>query len=154
MRTHKYKIQEFVRVVFLVATAILASFPLGCSKSTPACDSGKVIDGVIFAVGQDIRKNLAGIASVGGPGMELSDDEWRSIRAGMVIGVDNIKEQGFDANSGKRTCSGSVTITDHGKAKTTQMTYFAELDKTSGEVKTLLSQPKPAKEDDLPQAPQ
>ena len=139
MSTTDFRRREVGVVAFLAAAALLVPLMAGCSKSTPACDSGKVMDGVIYAVGQDIRKNLSGIAAMGGPGMELSDDEWRTIRSGMIITVENIKEQGFDEASGQRTCAGNVTITRSGKKETMPVAYFAEIDKTSGELKTTIS---------------
>lgn len=155
MSTTDFRRGEFGVVAFLAAAALLVPLIAGCSKSTPACDSGKVMDGVIYAVGQDIRKNLSGIAAMGGPGMELSDDEWRTIRSGMIITVENIKEQGFDEPSGQRTCAGNVIIMRSGKKETMPVTYFAEIDKTSGELKTTISAPKGKEnEGNPPQTPQ
>jgi hypothetical protein len=56
----------------------------GCSKSIPGCDDGKTVKAVINAVSQDFRKNLSGIAGMGGPGMELSEDEWKTICEGGI----------------------------------------------------------------------
>ena len=155
MSTTDFRRMEVGVVAFLAAAALLVTLMAGCSKSTPACDSGKVMDGVIYAVGQDIRKNLSGIAAMGGPGMELSDDEWRTIRSGMIITVENIKEQGFDEASGQRTCAGNVIIMRSGKKETMPVTYFAEIDKTSGELKTTISASKGKEnEENPPQTPQ
>lgn len=107
-----------------------------CSKSAPKCDSSKAVDAVIYAVGQDMRKDLSGIAGIGGP--ELSDEEWRMFRAGMVITVDNMREQGVDESSGKRTCAGNVSIQSSGKTDIIPVTYVTELD-ASGNVKVSVS---------------
>lgn len=80
MKKTAFKMREIGGAALLAVTALLLPLAAGCSKSTPACDSGKVIDGVIYAVGQEIRKNLSGIAEMGGSG--LSDDEWRTLRWG------------------------------------------------------------------------
>jgi hypothetical protein len=130
----------------VVRSAVLASvltmlLPLswGCTKSAPKCDSGKATTAVIDAVGRDMKKDLAAIAGMGGPGMELSDDEWRTIRAGMVIDLENIKEQGLDENSGKRTCGADLIVVRSGKKKTTPITYVLELNKESGALSTTVS---------------
>ena len=70
------------RVALIGIFAALLFVVCGCSKAAPACDGGKTIDAVINLVGQDLKKDLAAVAGMGGPGMELSEDEWRTMRAG------------------------------------------------------------------------
>jgi hypothetical protein len=107
-----------------------------CSKAAPKCDSSKAVDAVIYAVGQDMRKDLSGVAGIAGP--ELSEEEWRMFRAGIVITVDNMREQAVDENTGKRTCAGNVSIQNSGKTEIIPVTYVTELD-ASGSVKVSLS---------------
>jgi len=96
----------------------------GCSKSLPKCDDGKTIKAVIYAVGQDFRKQLSGIAGIQS-GTELSDDEWKLLRSGMIIDLENIREQNFDKNAGKRTCAANLMIVQSGKKELTPITYIA-----------------------------
>ncbi len=128
-------------IIFTGALTMLSTFLFGCSKSTPKCDSGKAITGVIDTVGQNFKKDLASLTGMGGPGMELTDDEWKTIRAGMIIDLENIREQGFDENSGKRTCTANLMIVSSGKKKIIPITYISEINKDSGEFKTTISVP-------------
>lgn len=123
-------------VILLFSVVITGLFVTSCSKSAPTCDSSKAVDAVIYAVGQDIRKDLSGVASIGGS--ELSDEEWKMFRAGMVITVDNMREQGVDEGTGKRRCAGQVSIQNSGKTDLIPVTYTTELD-TSGAVKVVVS---------------
>jgi len=133
-------IKVFVNaIIFTGALTILSTLLFGCSKSTPKCDSGKAVTGVIDTVGQDFKKDLAALTGMGGPGMELTDDEWKTIRAGMIIDLENIREQGFNENSGKRTCAASLLIVSGGKKKIIPITYISEIQKDSGELKTTIS---------------
>jgi len=122
--------------VMLFCVMVLGLSASSCSKSVPKCDSGKAVDAVIYAVGQDIRKDLSGVAGMSGS--QLSDDEWRMFRAGMMITMDNMKELVFDEGSNKRTCSGSVTIQNSGKTNVLPVTYVEELD-AAGELKVSVS---------------
>jgi hypothetical protein len=119
--------------------AILMFTAYGCSKSAPSCDSGKTVKSVINLVGQDFKKNLASIAGLGGPGMELSDDEWRTIRAGMIIDLENIREQSFDEAEGKRKCAANLMILNGGKKELIPVTYVSEINKDTGELNITLS---------------
>ncbi|MBI5847873.1 MAG: hypothetical protein HZB31_07990 [Nitrospirae bacterium] len=123
-------------LVILFCIALMMLLLSSCSQSVPKCEGSKAVDAVIYAVGQDIRKDLSGVAGISGP--ELSDEEWRMFRAGMVITVDNMREQGFDQGSGKRTCAGNVSIQNSGKTDIIPVTYVIELD-SSGNVKTSVS---------------
>ena len=126
----------------LVITGIfifLLIFSFGCSKSAPKCDDGKTVKAVVDAVSQDMKKDLAAVAGMGGPGMELSDDEWRTIRAGMVIDLENIREHSFDEAAGKRNCAANVMIVKGGSKELIPVTYVAERNKDTGDVKVTLS---------------
>lgn len=118
---------------FMGALFLLQS---SCSKSAPKCDSSSAVDAVIYFVGQDLKKDLSGLA--GFSGAELSEEEWRMLRAGMVITVNNMREQGVDQGSGKRTCAGNVSIQNSGNTDIIPVTYVTELD-ASGEVKVSVS---------------
>jgi hypothetical protein len=107
----------------------------GCSKSTPNCDDSKTVDAVIDAVGQNMKKKLAGIAGVQ-PGMELSDDEWKLMRAGMIISLENIK--GMKTEEGKSECSADLIIVSGGSKETTPITYNASIQKDSGSLQITL----------------
>jgi hypothetical protein len=111
----------------------------GCSKSVPGCDGGKTVTAVINTVSQNFKKDLAGIAGLGGPGMELSEDEWKTIRSGMVIDLEAIREQSFDESAGKRICSANLMIVQGGKKELIPITYVPEVNKETGEMKIALS---------------
>ena len=110
----------------------------GCSKSVPKCDDGKTIDAVINAVSQDFRKQLSGLAGVQA-GMELSDDEWKLLRSGMIIDLENIREQNFDENTGKRTCAANLMIVQGGKKELTPITYIPVRQEGSNELQVTIS---------------
>jgi len=118
---------------------MLLSLVSGCSKSVPGCDDGKTVKAVINTVSEDFRKNLSAIAGMGGAGMELSDDEWRTIRSGMVIDLENIRELSFDEAAGKRVCAANLMVVQGGKKELIPVTYVPELNKDTGELKTALS---------------
>jgi hypothetical protein len=118
--------------------SMLSVLVSGCSKSVPSCDDGKSIKAVVFSVSQDMKKQLSGIAGVQ-PGMELSDDEWRLIRSGMIIDLENIREQNFDKDTGKRMCAANLMIQSGGKKDLIPITYAEELDPGTGEVKVVVS---------------
>lgn len=122
--------------VLFFCVVLLTGLIASCSKSAPKCDSSKAVDAVIYAVGQDLRKDLSGLAGISGS--QLSDDEWRMFRAGMVITVDTMREQGVDESAGKRTCAGNVSIQEHGKTDIIPVTYSTELD-AAGSVKVNVS---------------
>ena len=111
----------------------------GCSKSIPGCDDGKTVKAVINTVSQDFKKDLAGIAGLGGPGMELSEDEWKTIRAGMVIDLEGIREQSFDEAVGKRICAANLMIMQGGRKELIPITYVPEINRETGELKIALS---------------
>jgi hypothetical protein len=133
--------QNFLRtgMVLIGVFAVLLVAVYGCSKSTPACDNGKTIKTVINLVSQDFKKDLAAIAGLGGPGMELTDDEWRTIRAGMIIDLENIREHSYDEAAGNRKCAANLMIVSSGKKELIPITYVSEINKNTGELKITLS---------------
>ncbi|MEW6418470.1 MAG: hypothetical protein AB1480_10160 [Nitrospirota bacterium] len=138
----KVKLSKNFRCTGMVLTGVFAIllFALqGCSKSTPACDSGKTIKTVVNIVSQDFKNDLAAIVGVGGPGMELTDEEWKSIRAGMVIDLENIREHSFDEAECKRKCAANLMIVSGGSKELIPVTYISEINKDTGELKVTLS---------------
>ncbi len=131
----KKKIGERVCLSFMIFICLFLVIS-GCSKSTPECDDSKTIDAVIHAVGQNMKGKLAGIAGVQ-PGMELSDDEWRLIRSGMVISLDNIK--GFKTEEGKSECTADLIIVSSGSREVNPITYHASINKDSGSLQISIS---------------
>jgi hypothetical protein len=133
---------KLVKKYFYIGIGILTVLLFavyGCSKSIPACDNGKTIKSVINLVSQDFKKDLASIAGLGGPGMELTDDEWRTIRAGMVIDLENIREHSYDEAEGKRKCAANLMIVSSGKKELIPITYVSEINKDTGELNLSLS---------------
>lgn len=126
-------------VVITSLFAMLLILVGGCSKSIPGCDDGKTVKAVINTVSQDFRKDLAGIAGLGGPGMELSEDEWKTIRSGMVIDLQDIREQSFDEAAAKRICAANLMIMQGGKKELIPITYVPEINRETGELKIALS---------------
>jgi hypothetical protein len=138
----KIALSKTVHTSAFVVTGLLAMLLIlagGCSKSIPGCDDGKTVKAVINMVSQDFRKNLSGIAGMGGPGMELSEDEWKTIRAGMIIDLENIREQSFDEAAGKRTCAANLMVVQGGKKDLIPITYVPEVNKETGELNIALS---------------
>jgi hypothetical protein len=126
-------------VVITGLFAMLSILLGGCSKSIPGCDDGKTVKAVINTVSQDFKKNLSGIAGMGGPGMELSEDEWKTIRSGMVIDLEAIREQSFDEAAGKRICAANLMVVQGGKKELIPITYVPEINRKTGELKIALS---------------
>lgn len=136
------KLSKNFRCMGMVLTGVFAIllFALqGCSKSTPACDNGKTIKVVVNIVSQDFKNDLAAIVGAGGPGMELTDDEWRTMRAGMIIDLENIREHSFDEAEGKRKCAANLMIVSGGSKELIPITYDSEINKDTGELKITLS---------------
>jgi hypothetical protein len=126
-------------MVLIGVFAVLLLAEYGCSKSAPACDNGKTVKAVINIVGKDFKNDLASIAGLGGPGMELTDDEWRTIRAGMIIDLENIREHSYDEAEGKRKCAANLMIVTSGSKELIPVTYVSEINKDTGELKITLS---------------
>ena len=134
---------DFICRPFLMR-AVLAGFILGsglflfaCSKAAPKCDSGGAVDAVIHEVSQDMKKDFNYLASAGTG--ELTEDEWRTMRAGIMITVVDIREQNFDKDTDRRTCAGNLVIQEAAGKESIPITYIPETDKASGGVKVTLS---------------
>lgn len=137
MKRKKFSRGGIAEVTMVVTISLIMGLLPACSKSTPSCDSGKAVDSVVNLAGQQIRKELSFVASMGGS--PLSNDEWRSLRLDMAIDVDNITQKGFDENTGVRTCAGTLSISHGGRKERTPIEYSIELNKASGELKTTMS---------------
>lgn len=116
---------------------VAALFVSACSKAAPKCDNGKAVDAVIHEVSQDLKKDMGMLAGAGGD--ELSEDEWRTLRAGMIITVDNIREQNYAKDSDRRTCAGNLIIQDSSGKESIPIVYIPETDKASGEIRVTLT---------------
>lgn len=137
MKRKKFSSGGIAQVTMGVIMVLSMGLMPACSRSTPACDSGKAVDSVVHLAGQRIRTELSFLTSMGGS--PLSDDEWRSLRLGMAINVGNITEKGFNENTGNRICAGTLTVTNRGRKERTPIEYSIELDKASGKLKTTMS---------------
>ena len=71
--------------------------------------------------------------------MELSDDEWKLLRSGMIIDLENIREQNFDKDTGKRTCAANLMIVEGGKKELTPIIYIPMTQEGSGELQVTIS---------------
>jgi len=131
--------KNFYGMVLTVVFAILLFVVQGCSKSTPACDNGKTIKAVVNIVSQDFKNDLSEIVGLGRPGMELTDEEWKTMRAGMVIDLENIREHSFDEAEGKRKCAANLMIVSGGSKELIPVSYVSEINKDTGELKVALS---------------
>ncbi len=123
--------------VFAGLIFVAGFFLFGCSKAAPKCDSGKVVDAIIHEVSQDMKKDANFLAGAGSG--ELSEDEWRTLRAGIMITVDNIREQNYAKDLDKRTCAGNLIIQDSSGKESIPVVYIPETDKVSGEVRVALT---------------
>ncbi|TAN43813.1 MAG: hypothetical protein EPN22_09055 [Nitrospirae bacterium] len=128
-----FRIGEVIAGLIFSAAFLL----FACSKAAPKCDSGKAVDAVIHEVSQDMKKDLNFLASAGSGG--LSEDEWRTLRAGITITVDNIREQNYVKDSDRRTCAGTLTIQDSSGKESIPVVYVPDTDKASGEVRVTLT---------------
>lgn len=139
MKVRLFKNPNRTGIVLTGVFAAMLFAVYGCSKSAPSCDSGKNIKAVINTVSQDFKKDLSAIVGLGGPGMELTDDEWKTIRAGMVIDLESIREHGYDEAEGKRKCAANLMIVSSGQKELVPITYISEMNKDTGELKVTLS---------------
>ncbi len=119
----------------LILVAVL--FLFSCSKAAPKCDNGKAVDAIIHEVSQDMKKDANFLAGAGSG--ELSDDEWRTLRASIMITVDNIREQNYAEESDKRTCAGNLIIQDSSGKESIPVVFIPAADKVSGEVRVTLT---------------
>ncbi len=108
--------------VLVAALLIFAA----CTKPTPPCDNSKTVDAVINAVAEELKEDLRALTSVLS-GRELSDNEWRLRRSGMIISVNNIRQLSFDEESGQYECAGDLRIISSGSREDTPITYTYRL---------------------------
>lgn len=127
----------FILILFgtLIILAMLLS---GCTKSRPSCDDKKTVKAVIAEASETFKKQLSGLTATQ-PGMELSDDEWRLLRAGMEITVKNINQQGFDGQTGKYACSADLIINQGGAKESILISYTSEHVQNTGNVQVTIS---------------
>lgn len=126
-----YMIMPILTGIFLICTGFLA----GCTKSLPMCDSKKVKKVVIEQHIEELKSQVAGVAEAGGqPGMELTEDEWRLMRAGMNFELRNIKQFSFDEASGILDCQADLVTFSSGMESSMPIEYTAEVVKGTDQV--------------------
>jgi hypothetical protein len=113
--------------IFLSIVMIFSGVFAGCSKGPPTCDSKKVKKAVIDQHLATLKSQLSSIAASGGPGMELTEDEWRMMRAGMNFEVRNIKQFSFDEASGILECEADLVQFSSGMETSMPIEYTAEV---------------------------
>ncbi|GBE04524.1 MAG TPA: hypothetical protein ENG95_01465 [Nitrospirae bacterium] len=134
----KTKLLRFYLLPAVLLTALLVSALLaGCTKSAPPCDNIETVDAVINAVSENLKKDFKSLTSFQ-PGMELSDDEWRLMRSGMIITVKNMTQLSYDEGTGQYECAGDVTINGVSGTEAIPVTYTSRL-LESGELEVTVS---------------
>ncbi len=123
--------------LFLLTALLMSAMIAGCTRSAPPCDSSKTVDAVINEVSESLKKDLSALTSVQ-PGMELSDDEWKMMRAGMLITVNNLTQLSYDEGTGQYECAGDVTIKGASGTEEIPVTYTSRL-LESGELEVTVS---------------
>jgi len=84
---------------------------------------------------EDLKSQLSSVASAGGqPGMELSEDEWRTMRAGMNFELRNIKQFSFDEAAGILECEADLIVFSSGQENNIPIEYTAEIVESTGKV--------------------
>ena len=125
-----YKMIPVFLCIVMMVTVVLA----GCSKGPPTCDSKNVKKAVIEQYAEDLRSQVDSIASIGGAGSELSDDEWRMMRAGMNFELRNIKQFTFDEAANTLECEADLIKFQAGKQDNIPIEYTAEIVASTGQV--------------------
>lgn len=126
-----YKIIPILLCIVMIFSFVLA----GCSKGPPTCDNKKVKKAVINQHIKDLKSQVSAVASAGGqPGMELTEDEWRAMRAGMNFELRNIKQFSFDEADGILECEADLIVFSGGIENNIPIEYTAEIVETSGQV--------------------
>jgi len=116
------------RLIFIV-------FLASCSRATGACNEDKTIDAATEAVYASLKDQLAFIAGVT-PGSEMSEDEWKAIRLGTQVKVDNIRQTG--RQGGRFECAANVVVTTSGGKEEMHITYTSGLT-ASGDVRVIIT---------------
>ena len=126
-----YKIIPILLGIMMIFSVVLA----GCSKGSPTCDSKKVQEAVIDEYIKDYKSQVSAVAGAGGqPGMELSEDEWRLMRAGMNFELRNIKQFSFDEAAGILECEADLIVFSSGLQDNIPIEYTAEIVASTGQV--------------------
>src|SRR4030042_4696605 len=91
MKTKLFRINTicFLQTALNMLLIMIAILSFGCSKSPTTCDSDDTVKAVISTAGETYKEQLSALVGVQ-PGMELSEDEWRSMRAGMNFSLESI----------------------------------------------------------------
>jgi hypothetical protein len=126
-----YKMIPFFLGIVMIFSVVLA----GCSKGPPTCNSKKVQEAVIDQHIKELKSQLSAVAGAGGqPGMELSEDEWRLMRAGMNFELRNIKQFSFDEAAGILECEADLIVFSSGLQNNIPIEYTAEIVASTGQV--------------------
>jgi len=121
--------------ILLVMVMMFSIVLAGCSKGPPTCDSKDVQKAVIDQHLQDLRSDLSAVAAAGGqPGMELSEDEWRLMRAGMNFELRNIRQFSYDEAAGVLECEADLIVFSGGMQNNIPIEYTAEIVAGSGQI--------------------
>jgi hypothetical protein len=139
MKTKLFRVNPvcFLQMVLIGVLIMVAILSFGCSKSPTTCDSTDTVKAVISTASDSFKEQLSAVAGVQ-PGMELSEDEWRLMRAGMEFSLQNISEQSFNKGTGERHCSADLIVHRTGAKETIPISYTTEL-QSSGELKVTVS---------------
>ncbi len=125
-----YKIIMVLLGIMMIFSFVLA----GCSKGPPTCDSKKVTKAVIDRHIEDLKSQVAAVASAGGDHMALTEDEWRLMRAGMNFELRNIKQFSFDEATSTLECEADLIVFSGGKQDNIPIEYSAEIIASTGQV--------------------
>ena len=126
-----YRVIPILIGIFIICAGLLA----GCSKSPPTCDTKKVKKAVIAQRIEDLKSQVSAVAEAGGqPGMELTEDEWRMMRAGMNFELRNIKQFSFDEATGTLECEADLVTFSSGTESSIPIEYTAEVVKGTDQV--------------------
>lgn len=128
---------RYARDIAGVLCIILWTLVPACTKSVPDCDDGKAVTAVINSVSQSLREDLSAVAAA--PGMALTDEEWKLIRAGMIIDLEDIREQSFDKDTGIRKCAATLMIQSSGSKERIPLTYIPRLNQDTGNLAVAIS---------------
>jgi len=125
------KIIPILLGILMIFSVVLA----GCSKGPPTCDSKNVQKAVIDQKIKNLKSEVSAVAGAGGqPGMELSEEEWRLMRAGMNFELRNIKQFSFDEAAGILECEADLIVFSSGLENTIPIEYTAEIVASTGQV--------------------
>ena len=127
------KIYKMIPILFCIVM-IFSFVSVGCSKGPPTCDSKNVKKAVIDQHIEDLRSQVSAVASIGGAGSELTDDEWTMMRAGMNFELRNIKQFSFDEATGTLECEADLIMFSGGKEDNIPIEYTAKVVQSTGQL--------------------